>query len=256
MESDETLHSILQDVAFMRIAGMCPIVVHGGGKAISRALEEEGIETEFIMGLRVTDATTRKVVERVIRSEVNIQVVTLLRSFGVMAEPLHGGTVFLSEIMSGTDPSTGKTIDWGFVGNPVFTDTGPAREMFARGVIPVVYPLGRGIDGEILNINADTAAAAFAKALSADKLAFVSDVPGLLENANEPNSLISTLRASDAPALMSRGIVGGGMLPKIQSCLDALEAGVRKVHLVDGRMPHSLLLEIFTNNGVGTEITK
>ncbi|MCL1909417.1 MAG: acetylglutamate kinase [Kiritimatiellaeota bacterium] len=256
MDNATTLKSILEDVAFMRVAGMLPIVVHGGGKAISRALAEAGVETKFVMGLRVTDEASIKVVERVIKNEVNAEVVEILRSFDIGAEPLHGDTIFLSEKKTGKDPATGAALDWGFVGNPVFTDTGPAREMLSRRVVPVVCPLGRSAGGELHNINADTAAAALAKALKARKLAFVSDVPGLLENPADPSTLINTLKAADAPALMSRGVVGGGMLPKIQSCLDALDAGVRKVHLVDGRMPHSLLLEIFTNKGVGTEITK
>ena len=256
MESPETLRSILEDVAFMRVAGMLPIVVHGGGKAISRALKESGVETAFVQGLRVTDEASIKIVERVIKNEVNAQVVAILRSFGIAAEPLAGDAVFFAEKKTGKDPATGATLDWGFVGNPVFTDTGPVREALGRRVIPVVCPLGRGIGGELYNINADTAAAALAKALKARKLAFVSDVPGLLENPADPSTLINTLNAADAPELMRCGVVGGGMLPKIQSCLDALDAGVRKVHLVDGRMPHSLLLEIFTNKGVGTEIIK
>ena len=256
MESPETLRSILEDVAFMRVAGMLPIVVHGGGKAISRALKDAGVATAFVQGLRVTDEASIKIVERVIKNEVNSQVVGILRSFGVEAAPLPGDAIFFAAKKTGTDPATGAVVDWGFVGEPVFTDTGPAREMLDRRAVPVVCPLGRGLNGGLYNINADTAAAVLAKALRARKLVFVSDVPGLLEDPARPDSLINTLKASDAPVLMQRGVVGGGMLPKIQSCLDALDAGVRKVHLVDGRMPHSLLLEIFTTNGVGTEITK
>ena len=256
MESREDLVSILSDIAFMRTVGMLPIVVHGGGKAISRGLKEAGIETSFVQGLRVSDAPSMRIVEDVIKNEVNADVVQILLDAGVQASALYGEKIFFATKKTGTDPATGEALDWGYVGVPVAVDTGPVRQLLYDRIIPVVCPLGRGADGLVYNINADTAAAALAKALKARKLAFVSDVPGLLRDPSDPDSLINTLKAEDAPELMRQGVVGGGMLPKIQSCLDALDAGVRKVHLVDGRKSHSLLLEIFTNNGVGTEIVK
>ena len=256
MESEANLRSTLTDIAFMRTVGMYPIVVHGGGKAISRALKESGIETTFVQGLRVTDAESMHIVEDVIKNQVNAQVVSILNEIGITANPLHGERIFFALKKTGKDPDTGSDLDWGYVGVPMAVDTGPVREMVHENQIPVVCPLGCGADGLVYNINADTAAAALAKALKARKLAFVSDVPGLLRDPGDPTSLINTLHADDAPQLMKEGIVGGGMLPKIQSCLDALDAGVKKVHLVDGRMSHSLLLEIFTNTGVGTEIVK
>lgn len=254
MEIRENLVSTLADIAFMRTVGMLPIVVHGGGKAISRGLKAAGIETAFVQGLRVTDAPSMRVVETVIKNEINADVVRMLQNSGVEAAPLHGEKIFFTNKMTGQNPTTGESFDWGYVGIPMAVDTGPVRELLHERVIPVICPLGRGADGLIYNINADTAAAALAKALKARKLAFVSDVPGLLRDASDPTTLIDTLRVRDAPALIHEGVIGGGMLPKIQSCLEALEAGVQKVHLVDGRMPHSLLLEIFTNKGVGTEI--
>ena len=254
MESAEDLKSILTDIAFMKAVGMRPIVVHGGGKAISRGLKRAGIETSFVQGLRVTDAASIHIVEDVIKNEVNAEVVRILREAGVDAKPLHGERIFFANRKTGRDPATGETLDWGYVGVPMAVDTGPVHELLHEDAVPAICPLGRGPDGLVYNINADTAAAALAKGLRARKLAYVSDVPGLLRDPADPASLIDTLRAADAPALMAQGVVGGGMLPKIQSCLEALEAGVRKVHLVDGRMPHSLLLEIFTNKGVGTEI--
>lgn len=254
MEIRENLASTLSDVAFMRTVGMLPVVVHGGGQAISRGLKAAGIETTFVQGLRVTDASSIRVVEAVIKNEVNADVVSMLQRTGVEATSLYGENIFFANKKTGCDSETGKPVDWGYVGVPMAVDTGPVRELLHERRVPVICPLGRGADGLIYNINADTAAAALAKALKARKLAFVSDVPGLLRDASDPATLINTLRVRDAPALIQKGIIGGGMLPKIQSCLEALEAGVQKVHLVDGRMLHSLLLEIFTNKGVGTEI--
>ena len=256
MESPEALAGILTDVAFMQTVGMRTIVVHGGGKAISRALKEAGIGTTFVQGLRVTDAASIRVVEDVIKNEVNAEIVRLLEGMQVRAVPLHGENIYFVRRMAGTDPATGAALDWGFVGHPVSVDTGPVRELLREGVAPIVCPLGRGEDGALYNVNADTAAAALAKALPARKLVYVSDVPGLLRDPADPATLIETLHRDDVPALVEDGTISGGMIPKIESCLEALRAGVRKVHLVDGRLSHSLLLEMFTTKGVGTQIVK
>ena len=256
MESPEALAGILTDVAFMQTVGMRAIVVHGGGKAISRALKAAGLGTTFVQGLRVTDAASIRVVEDVIKNEVNAEIVRLLESMQVRAVPLHGETIYFANRMTGTDPATGAALDWGLVGNPVSVDTGPVRELIREGAAPVVCPLGRGEDGSLYNINADTAAAALAKALPARKLVYVSDVPGRLRDPADPATLIETLHRDDVPALVADGTISGGMIPKIESCLAALRAGVRKVHLVDGRLSHSLLLEMFTTKGVGTQIVK
>lgn len=256
MESPEALAGILTDVAFMQTVGMRAIVVHGGGKAISRALKAAGLGTTFVQGLRVTDAASIRVVEDVIKNEVNAEIVRLLEGMQVRAVPLHGEKIYFANRMTGTDPATGAALDWGFVGNPVSVDTGPVRELLREGAAPVVCPLGRGEDGALYNINADTAAAALAKALPARKLVYVSDVPGLLRDPADPATLIETLHRDDVPALVADGTISGGMIPKIESCLAALRAGVRKVHLVDGRLSHSLLLEMFTTKGVGTQIVK
>ena len=256
MESPEALAGILTDVAFMQTVGMRAIVVHGGGKAISRALKAAGLGTTFVQGLRVTDAASIRVVEDVIKNEVNAEIVRLLEGMQVRAVPLHGEKIYFANRMTGTDPATGAALDWGFVGNPVSVDTGPVRELLREGAAPVVCPLGRGEDGALYNITADTAAAALAKALPARKLVYVSDVPGLLRDPADPATLIETLHMDDVPALVADGTISGGMIPKIESCLAALRAGVRKVHLVDGRLSHSLLLEMFTTKGVGTQIVK
>ncbi len=253
-EDEHALASTLVDVAFMRVVGMYPIVVHGGGKAISRALKAAEIPTQFVQGLRVTDAKSIDIVEDVIKNKVNAQIAGILNSSEVRAVQLPGDGIFFATKKTGVDPQTGEEIDWGFVGEPAACDTGPVRELLHAKCIPVVCPLGRGLDGHVYNINADTAAAALAKALPSRKLVYVSDVPGLLRDKDDPSSLIETLHVDDVPELVKQGVIAGGMLPKIESSLEAIRAGVRKVHLVDGRMHHSLLLEIFTNRGVGTQI--
>ncbi len=254
MEIPENLEGLLTDIAFMNAVGIKTVLVHGGGKAISRGMEAAGIPPLFVMGLRVTTEEAVRVVEQVIKGEVNANVVSLLQKHRANARPLHGDWIFGVEKKFGKDPATGAVIDWGYVGEPVSVDTRPVLEMIEAGIVPVITPLGTGPDGKLYNVNADTAAAALAKALKVRKLAFISDVPGLLMDVNDPASLLATLRVGSVRKLKEAGVVGGGMLPKLDSCVDAIKAGVGKVHLVDGRMPHSLLLEIFTKNGVGTEI--
>ncbi|MDX9794829.1 MAG: acetylglutamate kinase [Kiritimatiellia bacterium] len=254
MEVEENLEGLLTDIAFMNAVGMKTVLVHGGGKAISRGMEAAGIAPHFVRGLRVTTEAAVRVVERVIKDEVNAKVVRLLQKHFANARPLHGDWIFGVAKKTGTDPESGAALDWGFVGEPVSVDIRPVAEMLDAGIVPVVTPLGTGPDGKVYNVNADTAAAALAKAMKVRKLAFVSDVPGLLMDVNDPASLLATLRIGSVCKLKETGVVGGGMLPKLDSCVEAIQAGVGKVHLVDGRMPHSLLLEIFTKNGVGTEI--
>jgi acetylglutamate kinase len=254
MESDENIERLLTDIAFMNTVGIRPVLVHGGGKAISRGMERAGIAPRFVQGLRVTCAATIGVVEQVLKQEVNAQVVRLLQKHGVNARPLHGDWIFRAEKKTGRDPATGEALDWGYVGSPVAVDARPVREMLDAGILPVITPLGSGPDGQLYNINADTAAAALAMALKVRKLAFISDVPGLLRDVTDAKSLITTLRVGEVAALKQAGVVGGGMLPKLDSCVEAIRAGVGKVHLIDGRMAHSLLLEVFTKTGVGTEI--
>jgi len=247
------LEKLLTDIAFMNTVGIKTVLVHGGGKAISREMEREGIAPNFVQGLRVTCEQTIKVVERVLKREINANVVRILQSRGVSARPLHGDWIFRCEKKTGRAPD-GTVLDWGFVGAPIGVDAQAVTEMLNAGMLPVVTPLGAGADGAIYNMNADTAASALAMAIKARKLAFISDVPGLLRDVNDPESRINSVRIGQIATLKEAGIVGGGMLPKLDSCVEAIRAGVGKVHLVDGRMPHSLLLEIFTKKGVGTEI--
>jgi len=254
MEDPAQVESVLADVTFMECVGMKIVLVHGGGKAISRGMLEDGIESKFLHGLRVTCERSIRVVERVLKTDVNPRIVKLLIAKGAVARSLHGESVFRVTRKTGRDAVTGEALDWGFVGEPGGVDTGPIHAMLAEGAIPVITPLGIGADGKTHNINADVAAAAVAKALRARKLAFLSDVPGLLRDPRDPASLISTLKQREVQWLIDQGVISGGMLPKITSCMEALSAGVRKIHLIDGRMPHSLLLEMFTDKGVGTEI--
>ena len=247
MESEANLVSLLADIAFMDAVGMRVVLVHGGGKAISRALRESGHEATFVDGLRVTDEPTMEIVRRTLNNVVNADLVRRLQAFQTNARPLHGNWMFTAEKIT--------TPDRGFVGEPVAVDTRAALEMLDAGIVPVITPLGTGRDGHLYNVNADSAAAALAKALKVEKFVVVSDVPGLLRDPSDPTTLMTTLRLSDVARLKDEGVIAGGMLPKIEGCEDAIRAGVHKVQLVDGRMPHSLLLEIFTREGVGTEIT-
>ena len=247
MEVEANLDSLMDDVAFMRAVGMKVVIVHGGGKAISRAIKESGHEPKFVDGQRVTDEETMEIVRRTLNNVVNPDLVARLQKRGANARPLHGNWLFAARRI--TEP------DRGYVGEVLRVDTRAVVEMLDAGIIPVVTPLGTGVeDGHLYNINADFAAAALAKALKVRKFALVSDVPGLLEDPADPQSLLSTLSIDSIEQLTARGVISGGMLPKIAGCVDAIRAGVRKVHLVDGRMAHSLLLEIFTREGVGTEI--
>ena len=248
MESDATLDSLLADIAFMDAVGMKVVLVHGGGKAISKALKESGLTPQFVDGLRVTDAASMEIVRRTLNNEVNADLVRRLQGTKTNARPVHGNWMFAAERI--TSP------DRGFVGEPVGVDLRIVNEMLDAGIMPVITPIATGADGQLYNVNADSAASFLAAELKVRKFALVSDVPGLLRDPENPASLMSTLKLSDIAALKADGTISGGMLPKIEGCERAIQAGVKKVHLVDGRMPHSLLLEIFTREGVGTEITE
>ena len=249
MEIEQNLDCILDDVAFLNAVGIKVVIVHGGGKAISRAIKESGHEPQFVEGQRVTDETTMEIVRRTLNNEVNPDIVRRLALRGANAKPLHGNWLFGARKIA--------TPDRGYVGEVAAVETRAVSEMLDARIIPVVTPLGTGLDdNHLYNVNADFAAAALAKVLQVRKFVLVSDVPGLMKDPDDPSTLFSTLHLADTAKLTEEGIIAGGMLPKIKSCEDAIRAGVKKVHLVDGRMAHSLLLEIFTREGVGTEITE
>ncbi len=254
MDDPELCRGILQDIAFMEVIGMRPVVVHGGGKAISRALQAEGVESRFLQGLRVTDGASIRVVERVLNQEINPEMVRTLAEFQCKAHGIHGEDILCVQKHAEIDPATGEALDWGFVGEVTEVNVAPIRAFLQAEMVPVVTPLGRGADGNLYNINADEAAAAIACALQARKLVFLSDVPGLLRTPGDVASMISSVTVGEVHQLIRDGIIAGGMLPKIRGALKALETGVRKTHIIDSSLSHSLLLELFTNEGVGTEI--
>ena len=240
------------DIAFLSAVGIHAVVVHGGGKAISRALNEKGIEAKFVNGLRYTDADTVKVVDDVLSRQVNGEVCEMLQIRNDRPLGIPGPTVFEGEKYS--LDSHGKAVDLGFVGNIVSVHTRSIEKAISDDYTPVISPVAKGKNGELYNVNADVAAACVAAALRARRLVYLSDVPGLLSDPEDMDSLISTLKVVDVDTLKANGTISAGMLPKIDSSMKALDAGVHRVHFIDGRLPHSLLLEIFTDKGIGTEI--
>lgn len=254
MDNPEVVRDILEDVAFMSCVGMRPVLVHGGGKAITSRMQEKGLPANFVKGLRVTDADTMAVVEQVLNREVNPGLVAILNGFGCKARGIHGEDIITVHKHTAADPDTGTTLDWGLVGEITNVDVLPVKAYLESDITPVITPLGADAARQVYNINADAAAAGLAERLRARKLVFLSDVPGLLADPKDRASLMSTLRLSEVESLIERGIIGGGMLPKISGALKALKAGVRKTHIIDAALPHSLLLELFTDQGVGTEI--
>jgi acetylglutamate kinase len=255
LERPEALLHVLIDIVFMETVGMRPVIVHGGGKAISRAMDQAGIEPRFIQGRRYTDDRSLKIVERVLAYELNEHLAQRIEQLGGRAMNLNFQTtnVLFGERMQLTDEH-GQPVDLGHVGQVTRVDRLVIDNLCYSGQVPVIPSLCLGADGEKLNVNADTAAMAVAQALGAEKLVFLSDVSGVLLDRNDPDSLIHSLNAAEARRLVQEGLVGDGMIPKVEACVETLSKGVRKIHIVDGRIRHSLLLEIYTTSGVGTEI--
>jgi len=244
---------VARDVVFLEAVGINPVVVHGGGKAISRAMEAAGIKPRFVQGMRVTDRVTVELVERVLSGEINPEIVRAITQFGGKARGFSGTEIFrCRKFMPKTD--SGEALDIGFVGEVTAVNTGPLRECIRRSITPVISPTALGEDAQVYNCNADVAAAQAAIALKAKRLVFMSDVPGLLRNPGDPTSVISHLKTTDVTELKKAGVIDKGMIPKVDSAVAAIKSGVEKVSFVDGRIPHAILLEIFTDEGVGTEI--
>ena len=244
---------VARDLVFLEAVEINPVVVHGGGKAITRAMERAGLKANFIQGQRVTDEATVQIVDDVLSREINPEVVATLRSFGGVARGFAGPEIFRCRKLMAQGPD-GKPIDLGYVGEVTEVNTAPLLECIREGITPIISPTARGEDGKIYNCNADVAAAQVAIALKARRLVFMSDVPGLLENPNKPDTVISRLRAGRVEDLKRRGVIDKGMIPKVDSAVKAIRVGVEKVSFVDGRVPHSVLLEIFTDEGIGTEV--
>lgn len=256
MEEKGGTDSVLKDIAFMACVGLRPVVVHGGGKAISKRIAEKGLTANFVKGLRVTDEPSMEIVEQVLNREVNPAVVHALEKLGCTARGIHGEDILDVVKHTEKDEKTGETFDWGYVGEVVEVDDDPILAYLHSHIVPVITPLGWGPDERVYNINADDAASAIAQNLKARKLVYLSDVPGLLRDPKDKSSLISTLKVGEVEGLIEKGVISGGMIPKVMGSVRAIKSGVRKVHFVDANMPHSLLLELFTEKGVGTEIVK
>ncbi len=249
MLDKELEESVIKDVALLKLVGMQPVIVHGGGKEISRWIERVGKETEFVDGLRRTDRETMEIAEMVL-NRLNKYLVQMLERLGVKAVGISGkdgGLLHVSRKMPG-----GKDI--GYVGDVTQVDSLIVDTLLANDFIPVIAPVGLGEDGETYNINADDAACAIAEALGAEKLAFLTDVEGVCAVPGDPSTLISVMNLAEADRLIADGTISGGMLPKVGNCVDAVKAGVGRVHILDGRIEHCLLLEFFTKRGIGTAI--
>ena len=257
VEHPDSLRHLLLDIVFMSTLGMRIVVVHGGGKAISRAMDQAGIEPRFVQGRRYTDKATLDIVEQVLATEVNHDLVARLEEYGGRAMSLNflSTNVLFGEKLTLTGPD-GEPIDLGNVGEVTRVDRLTIDNLTYAGQVPVIPSMAMGPDGEKLNVNADTAATAVAAAIGAEKLVVLSDIPGVLLDVNDPESLIHSLTAAEARRLIANGTISAGMIPKIEGCLDTLEQGVKKIHIIDGRLRHSLLLEIYTTSGVGTELVR
>ena len=252
---DSVRNGVARDIVFLEAVEINPVVVHGGGKAITRAMEAGGLKANFIQGMRVTDEATVNVVDRVLSREINPEIVKTIESLGGKARGFSGADIFKCRKMWLDDKDNpGKKIDVGYVGEVIEVNTDPLRQCILHGVTPVISPVALGEDGKIYNCNADVAAAQAAIALGAKRLVFMSDVPGLMRDPKDPATLIAHLQTAEVPALKAAGIVDKGMIPKVDSAVAAIKSGVEKVSFVDGRMNHSVLIEIFTDKGVGTEV--
>jgi acetylglutamate kinase len=255
MEDPEALKATLQDVVFMETVGMRPVLVHGGGKPIDRAMAESGLKPRKVQGRRYTDDQTLAIVVRVLLSDINVGVERQIRALGGRAVGTHPGSLqYLFGDKLTLEGDNGARIDLGRVGRVSRVDVDLIRDFCAAGVVPVIPSLAIDSEGGWLNVNADTAAAAVAGQLQAEKLVLLTDTPGILLDRKDPQSLVRGLDATGCRDLIAKGVIDEGMIPKVEACLDSLRAGVKKNHIIDGRLRHSLLLEIYTDRGVGTEI--
>ena len=249
MVDEELKRKVIQDVVLLKLVGFKPIIVHGGGKEISKWVEKSGMEPHFLNGLRVTDEPTMEIAEMVL-NKVNKSLVSMIEELGVKACGISGkdgGMLKVDKKLSGGE-------DIGYVGEITGVNPDILFDMLEKDYLPIIAPIGLDKDYHTYNINADDAACAIARAVNAEKLAFLTDIEGVYRDYNDKSSLISELSTDEARELLAGGTIGGGMLPKLNNCIDAIEHGVSRVHILDGRIPHCLLLEIFTNKGIGTAI--
>jgi len=248
-------NGVARDIVFLEAVEIDPVIVHGGGKAITRAMEKAGLTAKFVQGQRVTDEATVGIVDQVLSREINPEVVAAINNLGGFALGFAGPDIFKCRRSDVKGPD-GKGIDIGYVGEVIEVNTRPLLDCIAKGITPVISPTARGEDGEIYNCNADVAAAQVAIALKAKRLVFMSDVPGLMRDPKDPATVISHLSINQVDELKKSGVIDKGMIPKVDSAAAAISSGVQKVSFVDGRVAHAVLLEIFTDAGVGTEIVR
>jgi acetylglutamate kinase len=255
MEEPDTLRATLQDVVFMATVGLRPVLVHGGGKPIDRAMAAAGLKPRKVLGRRYTDEETLGIVVRVLLQEINLDIEKQIRELGGRAVGPHLGSIqyLFGKKMTLPGPD-GMPVDLGRVGAVTRVDAALIQDFCAAGVIPVIPSLAIDAGGQWLNVNADTAAAAVAAQLGAEKLVLLTDTPGILRDRKDPTSLMTSLNARQVQALIQEQVIDEGMIPKVEACLESLQASVKKTHIIDGRLKHSLLLEIYTDQGVGTEI--
>lgn len=256
MESKELTASTMRDIVFLECIGMKPVVVHGGGKAISAKLKEMNIPSYFVNGLRYTCDDTIEVVDSVLHNDVNTSLIDGIADAGGKGHQVSGKSFLKAEKMYTQCKETGKQLDIGYVGDINEVDTQTVLDTIKQNIVPVIPPLAVDQNGQTYNINADIAACKIAEALKARKLVFLSDVPGIMYDPSDESTVIPTVTIDEIGKLIDEGVIAGGMIPKVKSAIAAIEAGTNKVHMIDGRLQHSLLLEIFTDSGVGTEITK
>ncbi|MGA3169782.1 MAG: acetylglutamate kinase [Chthoniobacteraceae bacterium] len=254
MEDEHVIERLLRDIVFLEAVGINPVLVHGGGKAITDRMREKGLKPKFVNGLRVTDASAIKIVEEVLDGAINPRLVDRIREFGGNSVGISGRRVFIAKKLPPQTDAHNVAVDLGFTGEVVGLKTDKVAQALSAEKVPVISPISQDDAGQPLNVNADIAAGAIAGALKAMKLIYLSDVPGIMRIPGEKDSLIPSVNSEMSEKLIEEEIIEGGMLPKVKSALGAIENGVSKVHLIDGRVPHSLLVEIFTNAGIGTEI--
>ncbi len=256
MDNPELVKSLMRDIVVMEIMGLNPVVVHGGGKAISKAMADAGLEARFVNGLRVTTPEAIDIVERTLSGSINPGLVEMMRGHGGKAVGIPGTNVFVGEKLMEKD-AEGNPVDIGMVGSVIGCELSRVKEALSLQLTPVISPLARELGtNHSLNVNADLAAAALARELKPVKLVYISDVPGLMNDPKDPSTIIQSINRKEAFELIEQGVISGGMIPKVKSAVEALNAGVRKVHFIDGRLRHTLLLEIFTPEGIGTEIVR
>jgi acetylglutamate kinase len=260
MDDEALVHSVMQDIVLMKYVGIRPIIVHGGGPRITTWMDKIGKVPEFVQGLRVTDAETIEIAEMVLGS-INKEIVSLINQHGGKAIGLSGkdaNLVLAEKQETQVTDENGQEIDvdLGFVGKIIGINTESVTALDKAGYIPVITPIGVGVDGQTYNINADTMAGEIASAFQAEKLIMLTDTRGILRDLSDDASLMPTIRMREVDTFIKEGFIAGGMLPKVEACTTALIGGVYKTHIIDGRIPHSLLLEVFTEGGIGTEIVR